>query len=266
MTKVRIAGIAALALVMLAPHVMAQRRGGGAIGGGVRGAMVGGLVGGSAGAKTGARIGVVAGATRSAVNRAEDRRAMDAEVQTRVQYQASAEYQNAQRSDFNQTPPKVMVASPAAGSEAPGGEAVIRKDGKPAVGITYPSDWKQKSGEGYVTAVSKDGQAWSEIAILEGVTDKQAGIAKAKQELEKGLQDIKYDDLTELKDGTLVVTGTGKEKKAGVEVVFAAGVFASGEGRLAGVAFVVDKGVEDHYKETVRYICQTIRGEKGLAQ
>jgi hypothetical protein len=97
------------------------------------------------------------------------------------------------------------------------------------------------------------------------VKDKEAGIAKAKQGLEKSLKDIKYDEPTETERGALVVTGTGKGKKAGVEVVFAVGVFESGAGQLAGAAFVVDKDVEDHYKETVRSICETIRGEKEFA-
>ena len=94
MTKLQILGVPALVLLMLAPNAMAQRRGGGggAVSGGVRGAMVGGLVGGSEGAETGAKVGAVAGATRAAV---------DAEAQRRAEYQASAAYQNAPRSDFN---------------------------------------------------------------------------------------------------------------------------------------------------------------------
>src|SRR4029077_11782501 len=133
-------------------------------------------------------------------------------------------------------------------------------------GITYPSDWKQKAEGSHVTAVTTDGQGWSAIALLDGVKDKEAGITKAKQGLEKSLKEIKYDEPTETERGALVVTGTGKGKKAGVEVVFAVGVFESGPGHLAGAAFVVDKDVEDHYKETVRSICETIRGEKDLAE
>ena len=55
-----------------------------------------------------------------------------------------------------------------------------------------------------------------------------------------------------------MLTGTGKGKKSGVAVVFAAGVFDTGAGQLAGAAFVVDSRSEEHYKETVRQICQTI--------
>ena len=200
MTKLHILGVPTLVLLMLAPNAMAQRRGGGAVSGGVRGAMVGGLVGGSEGAETGAKVGAVAGATRAAVDREAERRA---------EYQTSADYQNAPRSDFNTAPPQVLATAPPAAATAPpaatapaaaatasGGEALIRKDGKPVIGITYPSDWKQSTGDRYVSAVSADGQAYSMIATLEGAADKQAGIAKVKQGLEQYLQDIKYDDLT----------------------------------------------------------------------
>ena len=254
MTKLHILGVSALVLVMLAPDAMAQRRGGGAVSGGVRGAMVGGLVGGNEGAQTGAKFGAVAGATRAAVDR---------EAQRRTEYQATVEYQNAPRSNFNTTPPELLVTAPASSTPrpaatAPDGEAFVRKDGKALIGITYPSDWKQTTDERYISAVSADGQAYSMIASVEGVADKKAGIAKVKQGLERYLKDIKYDDLTETKRGALVVTGTGKAKKSGVAVVFAAGVFVAGAGQLAGAAFVVDAGIEDHYKETVRQICQTI--------
>jgi uncharacterized protein (TIGR03000 family) len=184
---------------------------------------------------------------------------MDAETQARTTYQGTAEYQNAQHSNFNEAPPEVLVSSPSAGTAAPGGEAIIRQDGKPVVGITYPADWKEKVADTYVAAVSADGQAWSVIATLEGVKDNQAGIERIKQGLEKYLQNINYDDLTKTQGGALVLTGTGKAKKSGIGVVFAAGAFDAGGGQLAGVAFVVDQAVEQHYKETVRYICQTIR-------
>jgi uncharacterized protein YcfJ len=254
MTKLHILGVPALVLVMLAPDAMAQRRGGGAVSGGVRGAMVGGLVGGSEGAQTGAKVGAVAGATRAAVDR---------EAQRRADYQTSAEYQNAPRSDFNTAPPQMLVptapAATAPTATVSGGETLVRKDGKPVIGITYPSDWKQTTGDRYVSAVSADGQAYSMIVTLEGAADNQAGIAKVKQGLEQYLQDIKYDNLTKTKRGALVLTGTGKGKKSGVGVVFAAGVFDTGAGQFAEAAFVVDARIEEHYKETVRQICQTIR-------
>jgi hypothetical protein len=226
----------------------------------MRGAVVGGMVGGSGGAATGAKIGVVTGATRSAINR---------ETEARTQYQATAAYQNAPASNFNEAPPDVVAtaapaaAAPAAAAPAaaaaPSGEAVIRVDGKPILGITFPSDWKQRTGDRYVSAASGDGEAYAMLATLDGVSDKQGGIAKVKEGLDKYLQDIKYDRLTETKGGASVLTGTGKAKKAGVDVVFAAGVFDAGNGQLAGAVFVVDSKIEDHYKETVRGICQTLR-------
>jgi hypothetical protein len=258
MAKLWILGAASLALALLAADAMAQRRGGAAAGG-VRGAVVGEMVGGESGAQTGAKVGVAVGATRSAAERAEQRRAMDTETQALAQYQTTADYQNAQHSNFNETPPDVMIDSSSGESAPAGKEAVIRKDGKPVVGITYPSGWKQKTGDQFISAVSKDGHAWSAIAVLESVKDKQAGIDKAKEGLEKHLQDIKYDKLAKTEKGAFVVTGTGKGKKSGVNVVFAVGVLDAGAGQLAGAAFVIDKDVEEHYKEAVRYICQTLR-------
>ena len=270
MTKLRILGVAALAVAMAAPDAIAQRRGGGAVRGGMRGAMVGGFMGGSSGAQTGAKVGAVAGATRGAAQRAEyraaQRNAMEAETQTRAQYQASMEYQSAQHSNFNETPPEGIVASRSAGAAVSGREAVIRSGGRPILGISYPSDWKQKAGDRFIFAVSADGQAWSAIGTLEGIRDRQAGIERIKQGLAKYLQNIEYDKLIKTERGALVVTGTGTGKKAGVDVVFAAGVFDSGEGQLSGAAFIVDADVEEHYKETVRYICQTIRGEQDFEQ
>jgi hypothetical protein len=246
------------------------------------------MVGGSAGAATGARIGAVTGATQGAVQRA-DNRAMYAETQARTQYEATPQYQAAQYANFNDVPPDVMVTSgvatsaaaapataapataapataqPAAASPAtPSGLAVVRKDGKPVVAITYPSDWKQRAGDNCVTAISPDGHLWSVIATLQGVKDQRSGIDRIKQQLEKYLKDVDYDDLTQTKRGALLITGTGKSKKSGLDLVFAAGVFDSGAGQLAGTAFVVDKNMEDHYKETVRYTCQTIRAAPDL--
>ena len=148
----------------------------------------------------------------------------------------------------------------------PSGEAVIRKDGKPIVGITFPADWNQKTGDNYISAVSGDGQAYSMLVSLDGVADKQAGIKKVKAGLENYLKDVKYDEPTETKGGAMVITGTGKGKKAGVDVVFAAAVFDAGKGQLVGAAFVVDSKIEDHYKETVRGICQTLRRADDFAK
>jgi hypothetical protein len=256
MTRLGILGVAAVALAILASAAFAQRRGG-AASGGVRGAVVGGMVGGSEGAATGAKIGVVTGATRAAVNR---------ETQARTEYQATTEYQNAQHSNFNEAPPEVLGATAAGTAKKPSEEAVIRKDGKPLVGITYPSDWNQKAGDNYISAVSGDGQAYSMLVTLDGVADKQAGIEKVKQGLEKYLNEVKYDEPSETKGGAVIITGAGKGKKAGVDVVFAAGFFDAGKGQLVGAAFVVDSKIEDHYKETVRGICQTIRRAEDFAK
>jgi hypothetical protein len=226
---------------------------------GVRGAAVGGLVGGQAGAATGAKIGVVAGATRSAAQRVEQRNAVNAETQARNEYQTTDAYQNAQHSNFNEAPPEVIVSSSSGESSAGGKEAVILRDGKPLVGITYPSDWKQKVRDDSVSAVSKDGHAWSAAASLADVKDQAAGVEKIKKGLEKSLQDIKYDEASKSERGALVVTGTGKGKKSGVAVVFAVGVIESAPKQFAGAAFIVDKDLEEQYKEAVLDICQTVR-------
>lgn len=250
MTRLQILGAAALVLVMLAPDAMARG------GSGVRGAIVGGAIGGSAGAATGAKIGVVTGATRAAIGQ---------ETQARTQYAASSEYQNAPHSNFTEAPPEVLGTTATGTATKANGEAVIRKDGKPMVGITFPSDWNQRTGDNYISAVSGDGQVYA-MLVLKGVSDKQTGIKKLKEGIEKQLTDVKYDDPSETKSGALVVTGTGKGKKAGVDVVFAARLFDAGEGQLVGAAFVVDAKIEDHYKETVRGICETIRFQKDFAE
>ena len=274
MTKLYFLGVPALVLLMLAPDAMAQR-GGGAVSTGVRGAVVGGLVGGQSGAATGAKLGAVAGASRT----------VGAEVQARAQYQGTPAYQNAPRSDFSQAPPQVLVTeptaatteptaattapptattAPSAAAAAPGAEVVLRK---PVVGVTFPSDWRTATGDRYISAVSGDGQAYAMLATLEKATDKQQGITRVKEMLPQYLQDIKCDDkLTETKRGALVLTGTAKGKKTGVDVVFAVGVMDAGAGEIVGAAFVVDANIEDHYKETVRHICQTIRVGDDLAE
>ena len=50
-----------------------------------------------------------------------------------------------------------------------------------------------------------------------------------------------------------------------IEVVFVAGVFEAAKGQLVGIAFVVDAKIDEHYKETVRGICQTIRRAEDFA-
>jgi hypothetical protein len=263
-------GVAVLALMLCASEMVAPAKGAGAVRGGVRGAMVGGMVGGGSGAKTGATVGAVTGATRGAVQRADYRsdqqNAMNQESQARQQYASTAEYQNATHSNFNQAPPEVIVTSATVESPAQPEETVISQNGKPILAVTFPADWKLKKGQQSLTATSADGQAWSAFSTLPDVSDKQAGIEKIKGGLAKYLQDIQFDDLQKTERGAWILTGTGKGKKSGAEVVFATGVFNATPQQLAGAAFLVDQNLEDHYKETVRSICQTIRTQNDLAQ
>ena len=64
-----------------------------------------------------------------------------------------------------------------------------------------------------MSAISPKRNAWSVIATLDGAKDKEAGIKKVKQGLEKYLQNIEYDELTKTERGALLITGTGKGKK-----------------------------------------------------
>jgi hypothetical protein len=48
-------------------------------------------------------------------------------------------------------------------------------------------------------------------------------------------------------------------------MVFSAAVFDAAPGQLADVAFLVDKNLEDRFKEAVSYIVQIIEVEKDLA-
>lgn len=97
------------------------------------------------------------------------------------------------------------------------------------------------------------------IATLEGVANKQAGVAKVKQGLERYLQNIKYDEVVATQRGARPVTGTGSAKKSGVAVVFAAAVIDTAPGQVAGLPLFVNARIEDLCKETVDQICQTIR-------
>jgi len=245
MRILQIVGVTVLGL-LLAESAMSGR---GAVRGGMRGAVVGNMVGGSEGAEKGAKIGVVTGATRQAIDR---------ETITRTQYQGTTEYQNAPRSNFNEASPDVLGVPAAGAATQPSGDAVINSNGKPLVGVTFPADWKQKTGDNFIAAVSKDGQCYAMLASL-GAADKKAGIKKVRAGLETYLKDIKFDEQAETKGGAVIVTGTGTGMKAGVEVVFAAAVFDAAKGQLIGAAFIVDSKMDDHYKETVKGICQTLR-------
>ncbi|QDU75776.1 hypothetical protein Pan97_28180 [Bremerella volcania] len=256
MRKLLVLGMAVLGVSLLAHQVMAQ----GALRGGMRGAAVGGLVGGKSGASTGAKVGVVTGATRSAINR---------ETEARSQYQSSAEYQNYQGTNFNESSPNVIlesettpsattqpVAEPAA---KPAGESVIRLDGKPIVGVTFPTDWKQRTGDNYISAVSPDGHCWAMFVAMKSTTDVNAAMKKVEDGLNNYMTALKFDEPTKGKNGGVAVTGSGKGKKAGADLNFAVGVFDAGNNQLVAAGFAVDAKLDDHYKETVRGICETIR-------
>ena len=240
---------------VLACDVLAQR--GGAARGGMRGAVVGDMMGGSGGAATGAKIGVVTGATREAIDR---------EAEARTQYQTTGEYQNATLSNFNEAPLEVLGTTPTGTAKKTSTETLIRTEGKPLLGVTFPTDWYVRTGDNYISAASPDGHAYSMFVAAAKITDKQAGVKKVKDGLEYYLKDIKYDDPSETKGGATVVAGTGKAKKAGVDAVFAVGIFEAAKGQFVGAAFVVDSTMDKHYKETVRGICQTIRRAKDFTE
>ncbi|HYW80720.1 MAG TPA: hypothetical protein VE890_14160, partial [Thermoguttaceae bacterium] len=102
MTKLRILAVVGLVFAIGAYEAMAQRRGGGMVQGGMRGAVAGGLLGGSSGAATGAKVGAVVGTARGTATRMQERsqyqHAMDMETQSRMQFEASPEYQTLERS------------------------------------------------------------------------------------------------------------------------------------------------------------------------
>jgi hypothetical protein len=252
MRFLRILGTTVLGLFVMTDIAQSQR--GGAVRSGARGAVVGNMVGGTEGAEKGAKIGVVTGATRTAIER---------EATTRAQYQSTAEYKSAPQSNFNESPPDVLGVTPAGTESKAGEEVILRLNMKPLVGVTFPADWKQKTGDKHVAAVSKDGQAFAIFASVDG-DDILTGIKKVREQLEKNLSDVKFDEQIETKGGTLMVTGTGKGTKSGVGVVFAAAIFEAAKGQLVGAAFVVDSKIDEHYTETVRGICQTIRRAEDL--
>lgn len=258
MKALLILGTAVLGLSLLAHDAMAQ----GAIRGGMRGAAVGGLVGGKSGASTGAKVGVVTGATRSAIGN---------ESAARTQYQSTPEYQNYQGANFNESSPNVIMASEtvtessstaqpsAQPASKPAGEAVLRKDGKPVVGVTFPSDWKQQTGDNFVSAVSGDGHCWSMFVTINSTSDKDAALKKVESGLQQYLNDIQLDEQKQTKGDAVAITGHGKGKKSGNDINFAAGVFDAGNGQLVAAGFAVDAKLDDHYKQTVKGICETIR-------
>ena len=94
------------------------------------------------------------------------------------------------------------------------------------------------------------------IATLEGPADNQAGIAKVKQGLEKYLQDIRNDSLTKTKRGGCSPAPVRARSPASpwcsrLEYSIQARGDSPGR-RLSSMP------LDEHYKETVRQICQTI--------
>jgi heat shock protein HslJ len=144
-------------------------------------------------------------------------------------------------------------------------DIILRDQGKAVLGVSYPADWKQVVGKNHVTATSDDGTAWSVISTLEEVQDQPAGIKKIKEGLEDYLTEIKYDETTETESGSLVLSGTGKGKKSGVDVVFTSAVFMSGK-RHCGIVFIVDADIEKYYEKTVLAICESILVEEDFAE
>ena len=105
----------------------------------------------------------------------------------------------------------------------------------------------------------RDGQAQLDARRPQGL--RQGGRPQeASAALGNYLTDIKFDEPSATEGaGTLATTGTGKGKKSGVPVVLAAAVLDAGKGNSSGRRPVVDLWIEDHYKETVRGICQSLR-------
>ena len=149
MRKLRILGAVALAVLMTAPDALAQRRGGGggAARSGMRGAMVGGMAGGSEGAKKGAKAGVAVGVTRNVAegqpiaapwirnlsrvpntSRATSIRMLSTRISMKRRRKCS--------SLLNRMKRQLKAERPS-----------FEKDGKPIVGITYPSTLETEGGE-----------------------------------------------------------------------------------------------------------------------
>lgn len=97
------------------------------------------------------------------------------------------------------------------------------------------------------------------FVTIKSTSDKAVALKKVEAGLENYMTNIKLDEGTDKKEAASVVTGTGKGKKAGTELVFAAGVIDAGDGQLVAAGFAADAKLEDHYKATVRGICETIK-------
>lgn len=161
---------------------------------------------------------------------------------------------------------RLLAMSACIATSASAHDLVLRDDqGKALLGVSYPADWKQVVGKNHVIATSEDGTAWSVISTLDDIRDQAAGIQKIKTGLEDYLKEIQYDEPTKTDRGSVIVSGTGKGKKSGVDVVFTSAVFHSGK-RHCGVVFIVDADIEKYYEKTVLAICESILTEEDFVE
>jgi hypothetical protein len=143
-------------------------------------------------------------------------------------------------------------------------DIVLREQGKAILGVSFPSDWKQVLDKNHVIATSADGQAWSVISTMDGIEDHPSGINKIKAGLEEYLKEIQYDETVKTESGSTVLSGTGKGKKSGVDVVFTSAVFKSGD-KHCGIVFIVDADIEKYYEKTILAICKSVLVEADFA-
>ena len=143
-------------------------------------------------------------------------------------------------------------------------DVVLREQGKAILSVSYPADWKQVLDKNHVIATSADGQAWSVISTMDGIQDHQSGIDKIKAGLEEYLKEIQYDETVETESGSTVLSGTGKGKTSGVDVVFTSAVFTSGE-KHCGIVFIVDADIEQYYEKAILAICRSVLVEEDFA-
>lgn len=160
---------------------------------------------------------------------------------------------------------KALILLAVLATSAQAHDIVLRNQGKAILGVSYPADWKQVIEKNSVVSTSEDGTAWSVISTMDEIQDQPAGMTKIKEGLEDYLKEIKYDETTKTESGSLVLSGTGKGKKTGVDVVFTSAVFMSGQ-RHCGIVFIVDADIEKYYEKTVLAICESILVEEDFAE
>ena len=144
--------------------------------------------------------------------------------------------------------------------------SVIKKNGKPVLGVAFPEKWAKSVGETNAWAVSLKGDAFAAIVLLNDAKDLDDGVEKLKARIEEYVDSAEFEETAQTEKGALIVIGKGKSKKSGVELVVAAGVFESGEDQVSGICYVLDKDVEELYKGTAKAIAETIRIEADFAE